>query len=293
MTENITVCTSLYKTTNCDIITIDTLKDLIESQSGKIREYTLAIQSSSNSIEKENLKKKLPIVLMNGIFNKRESDGLVDYSSFIIIDLDYKLPDDEVLRDTDWELFKTNPIVRLMFHSPNEGIKLVIRHNNIDPSLHSELYMAIASSLNSPKIDIKCSDLPRAHFISYDPNLFDNPSSEEFNFIPTTTAKIFVETTTTKPTTKATTLRTYFKITAPKVLTLKEEQETIKEALAWSESTFPICKGFRNSHLFKFACTLHDKGVCQQSAIEYLTLKYIASDFRGDEIESVVKSAYK
>ncbi len=68
-------------------------------------------------------------------------------------------------------------------------------------------------------------------------------------------------------------------------------EKAIAKAQEWSDSRFPLCHGFRNAHLFKFAVLLHDWGVPFDMALLYLTLRYIEPDF-STEIEEVVRSAY-
>lgn len=297
MTRNITKCRSIYDTAQCKTITIEILKEMIESPTGTIREVTLKIQESSDDFIKNRLKSFLPVVLANGEFNERKSSGLVDYSCFIIIDFDYNFPEEKGLRDREWKLFKTSSFVRLMYRSPRGGIKVIVEHNNIDPAFHGDLYDAVARQLGSKNIDLKCKDLSRANYISYDPTPFYDPSSSVFNFTPPTTATPFVKTSTriVSPTSITAIKRHYRMIPFIQLKnpTKNAEYSIISAVQAWSDKEFPLCKGHRNSHLFKFACALHDRGIHKQTALEYLTLKYIAPDFRYKEIKSVITSAYK
>lgn len=67
--------------------------------------------------------------------------------------------------------------------------------------------------------------------------------------------------------------------------------KAIAKAQEWYDRRFPLCHGFRNAHLFKFAALLHDWRVPFDVALLYLTLRYIEPDF-NTEIEEVVRSAY-
>ena len=192
MTDKITLIEGLFRNQYICISELLDLKNKIETPYGYIKDITLDIQRNMGNKKKQDwLKKKLPVVLVNGIFGKRLDTALSDYSCYICIDLDYDLPNELSERDSDWVKYTSDPYVRMVFHSPRGGIKLIIQHDSLDPAFHKELYSSISGYLGNTHIDSKCDNLSRAHFISYDPKVYYNADSEIYHFVPaSSTAKI-------------------------------------------------------------------------------------------------------
>ena len=74
---------------------------------------------------------------------------------------------------------------------------------------------------------------------------------------------------------------------------LLKDDDKIRYVQELSDKYFPVCKGFRNSHVYKFACRLRDYGVDRVNAELYLILRYVETDFDGNEIRSIVNNAYR
>ncbi|MFI3331871.1 MAG: BT4734/BF3469 family protein [Rikenellaceae bacterium] len=291
MTQDITIFDKLCNSGDIRVATVADLMDLITTPRGYIREVTLDIQRSSDPERQQSLKKRLPVVVANGIFSRRTADAMCDYGSHLILDFDYKLPLEQSKRDEDWRVLKADPYTRLLFHSPRGGIKLIIAHNSVDFAHHSELYQAAGNYFRGRygvETDPTCKDIARSHFISFDPEALYNPLSEPFNFIPTTTPQPF-----TTPL-KSVSVRSIGSLKESLNLSAKlfpTHEKAIAKAQEWCDRRFPLCHGFRNPHLFKFAALLHDWGVPYEMALLYLTLRYIEPDFNA-EIEGVVRSTY-
>ncbi len=292
MTDKITLIEGLFRNQYVCISELLDLKNKIETPYGYIKDITLDIQRNMGNKKKQDwLKKKLPVVLVNGIFGKRLDTALSDYSCYICIDLDYNLPNELSERDSDWVKHTSDPYVKMAFHSPRGGIKLIIQHDSLDPAFHKELYSSISGYLGNTHIDSKCDNLSRAHFISYDPKVYYNADSEIYHFVPaSSTAKItpYVTSKTIKST--GATFWKNLMLQPPK---FKNPDQAIKKVQELSDRYFPVSRGFRNSNLFRFACKLHDYGVSKDDALMYLLLRYVEPDFDGTEIEGIVNSAYK
>lgn len=291
MTDKITLIEGLFRNRYVCISELLDLKNKIETPYGYIKDITLDIQRNIGNKKRQNwLKKKLPIVLVNGIFGKRLDTALTDYSCFICMDLDYELPNELAERDSDWVKHTSDPYVRMAFHSPRGGIKLIIRHDSLDPTFHKELYHSISEHLRNTHIDSKCDNLSRAHFISYDPRVYYNADSKIYHFVPSSpVVKItpYVASKTIKSV--GATFWKNLMLPPPK---FKNTDQAIKKAQELSDKYFPVSPGFRNSNLFRFACNLHDYNVPKDDALVYLMLRYVESDFDGTEIENIVNSAY-
>ncbi len=291
MTTDITIFDKLCNSEDRRIATVADLRDLIVTPRGYIREVTLDIQRSSDPERQQILKKRLPVVVANGIFSRRTGGAICDYGCHIILDFDYKLPMEQSKRDADWDSLKVDPYTKLLFHSPRGGIKLLIAHDSEDPTHHSELYQTAGNYYKSRYgaiADPACKDVARCHFIGFDSEVLYNPSSKVFNFTPSTTPQPFTASTKSGSVKSIGSLKDSLNIPAK---VFPSHEKAIEKAQEWCDSRFPLCHGFRNAHLFKFATLLHDWGVPFDMALLYLTLRYIEPDF-NDEIEGVVRSAY-
>lgn len=291
MTQDITIFEELCNTEKRSVATVADLMDIITTPRGEIRRITLDIQRSSDPKRKEMLKKRLPVVVANGIFTRRTAGKIDDYGCYLILDYDYKLPMEQSKRDEDWEALKSDPHTRLLFHSPRGGIKQLIAHDSVDSAHHSEVYQAAGKhfkNLYGVVADQKCKDLPRCHFICFDPDAVYNPLSEVFHFTPSATPQPF------SASHKGGSVRSIGSLRESLNLSTKffpTHEKAIAKAQEWCDRRFPLCHGFRNAHLFKFATLLHDWGVPYEMALLYLTLRYIEPDF-NTEVEGVVRSAY-
>ncbi len=278
-------------------MTLEQLHMLITSN-GDIRTKCLNIRMNEDNPDEQNrLKKSLPVVLANGVFSQRSYTGLVEYSRYVIMDYDYKLPEERAERDRDLEMFRADRYARLVYLSPRGGIKVLVEHSNTDSAYHAELYGAIGEYYKLSRCDAKCKDLPRCHHISYDPNALLNPDSELFEFTPTKRAESMPirRNPATVESMNIAAIEKRHNITKPLVTPLNDVQtyEAIKEVNEWSKRSFPIAVGERNPNLFTFACVLHDRGVPHRAALEYLVTMFVTDSFTGAEIEKIVWSAYR
>ncbi len=287
---------------DCTSITLDEVIDAIKKGSlpihgsttcETIKDVKLKMDTATDSAIKSKLKDSLPVFVAAGEFSHRSDTKLVKYSEYIVIDLDYETPEEMSERSADWDRLKSFPFVRAMFASPRNGIKVIVRHNSDDSKYHKQLFGQILSVINCDKKDLSGCNISRACYFSYDPDLYENPDCEMFRFSPVEEMVKFTTTAITpssKPTSSAPII--------PPTLNDKEERQAIKQVQSWSDSNFPICLGARHKHLNMFAKCLQKLGVSQQSAVEYLILKYIGLDseigdeLSGKEIESVVNYAY-
>lgn len=156
----------------------------VDLLSDRLRELTEGVRRIVDEKEQQEYKKQFPNVTINGIFRKRANDGLLHYNQMMAIDLDHIPP--EVLPNLRDYLCR-HPLTHFLFTSPRgQGIKLVVRHDNDDPELHTSLYPQLLryyeEVLRIPYVDNKVKDLSRATYLAYDENAYYNPNSEVFHF---------------------------------------------------------------------------------------------------------------
>ncbi len=293
MTDKLTILYDLYTKERPVIFSVQEVIDIIKYPSGDLRQKTLQLQQySKDPKSQKSIKLSLPVLIANGEFNKRCNESLVHYGKHLIVDFDYPQPLDISKRDMDWDMLKKDPYVKVQYHTPRGGIKLIIEHDNIDPEQHKQLNQKVWDYFDKQyglKADINCGGLAHSHFLCYDPDVVYNAKSKVFNFQTQLKPKPY---STQHKSVTGSSKKFYdnFNLIPPKKF--KSHSEAIKEAISWSDRRFPIVKGFRNNNLFKMATLLHDWAVPKDKALTYLTIMYVEPDFLGDEIKAIVDSAY-
>jgi hypothetical protein len=146
-----------YKTENSITMDINEIFKLISSD--RYKDNILVIRSCEDKNKANNLKfLSLPIVCWNGIFTKKKSGFLTEYSSYIAIDLDNFENEKDMAKSRE-NLMK-KPYVKAIFMTPSgKGLKAIIQHNNINPDDHRELFRVIAADINDPHIDLSVCDM--------------------------------------------------------------------------------------------------------------------------------------
>ncbi len=243
-----------------------------------------------------DIKLSLPVIIANGEFDNRKKNELVCYGKHLIVDFDYQIPKDTHKRDQDWKTLLSDPFVKMQYHTPRGGIKVLIEHDNIDPSQHKELNLQVWDYFYNKyniEADHKCGGLSHCHFLCYDPDASYRPNASVFNVKTQGTVKSYSRIVKTEQGSKKS-FRNKLNLNKPRKF--KNSIDAIQEAVSWSERRFPIVKGFRNTNLFLLSSLLSDWGVPKDFAINYQTLLYVdrspVSQFLGDEIEKIVNSAY-
>ena len=127
----------------------------------------------------------LPYITVNGVFAERNENGLLEYSGVTCIDFDH-IPNDEMTWMKD--CLRKWPYTFFLFTSPSgEGLKLFIKHDLNDPSLHNNMYMQMLTTFRDEwgcqYVDTNPKDLSRATFLTYDPDYFWNPDALSWHFV--------------------------------------------------------------------------------------------------------------
>ena len=137
-------------------------------------------------------KKKLPMIAPSGIFTYRNDniDNLQEYSNIMVLDFD-KFPKHETANEFKQKLVQYADqlhIYAVWFSPSNKGVKVAMFHDNTNPEYHYNLFMQIKFKLypNTEQFDMKCGNLSRTCFLSYDPDVWLNPDREHltpFHFV--------------------------------------------------------------------------------------------------------------
>lgn len=142
------------------------------------------VRNAKDKDEKDSMKIRIPAVTVNGIFESKNKNCLLVYSSYTALDFDH-ISEDEMSEFID--NLKKSPHVYAGFRtSSGEGYKAIILHDNLEPLYHDDLYEQLLTYYNCEVKDTSTRDLARGNYLSYDPDLWINPDAEPFHFVPST-----------------------------------------------------------------------------------------------------------
>lgn len=142
------------------------------------------VRNAKDKDEKDSMKIRIPAVTVNGIFESKNKNCLLVYSSYTALDFDH-IPEDEMSEFID--SLKKSPHVYAGFRtSSGEGYKAIILHDNLEPLYHDDLYEQLLEYYNCEVKDTSTRDLARGNYLSYDPDLWINADAVPFHFVPST-----------------------------------------------------------------------------------------------------------
>jgi hypothetical protein len=125
----------------------------------------------------KHLKEKLPGVLWNGRFGKRNNDGLISHSGLFCADLDNL---DGKLENVRAKLSSCPHLVTQFVSPTGTGLKAVFRVVPEEPQRAK--FRAVEEQvlqITGERIDPQCCDLARLCFVSFDPHLTINHEASE------------------------------------------------------------------------------------------------------------------
>lgn len=157
------------------IITLQEVHALIKS-SEPYKTRTEELRKMKDEKEAKKYKTtNFDYVTFSGIFSKRKNDSLIQPSGLVVVDLD-NLFDTELTKRILLGL--TDLETQLLFTSPGgKGLKWVLKAN-LELYSHKMFFQGISGFLQktlSLTPDQSGSDITRACFLGYDPDVFINP----------------------------------------------------------------------------------------------------------------------
>lgn len=258
---------TIYKTvTSQDPFNITLKKAIQRIKNGNSRSLILKLRNIKSKNDKKSIKILLPAVAFTGLFKSRTE--ILTPSKLAILDFDC-VKDISKLQN----ILKKSIYIYSSWISPSgDGIKALVKipyvNNRIE---YTEYYKALLDYFKELKPDISTKDRNRLTYESYDPNIYINDLSQEFN------NKIEYK---ENPQIKS--------ITSTDL----QDDEIIDRILKWWLKKFEPIKGNRNHNLFILACSLSEYGILK-SITENLLSSLIESDFAISEINGLINSAYK
>jgi len=292
-------------------LSVDRLLEIIRTgnytikKSGECRELKdviAEIRSIDDHDKQGEIKRSwLPVGCINGKFKYKDDHGLVNYSSFVA--LDYDGFDDEDAMNEAKEKLKAYPFIYAIFSTPSGlGLKALVLHDSADPTKHRNLYMQIMEKCKMKETDEGVVDLSRGQFLSYDPELWLNPSPKAYHFefdaglkAPERKKDKYVVSSSTAGThgIEYTKLDDWTENFLDHLWGHLLTDDAVMERLDkyWKENWQNYHEvGKRHRGMLNMAGTLCKAGIKKERALEYLIDNY--PDKEKKEIEEVVSYAY-
>lgn len=220
----------------------------------------------------KELKKKLPAVMFNGTFTARNDNSLIEHSGLCVLDFD-KYPTVQAMIE-ERKRIEDDLFTFAVFTSPSgNGLKVLVRIPKCDKDEHKLYFKGLEKHFNSEYFDIKCSNLSRVCFESFDPNIFINYESIEF------TDKAIEE--------------GYSVTDKVPVLPLNNENEIISRLMKWWESKYGLAPDNWNNNLYVLAGAFCSYGIDEDLAQRYIVQNITGSNMPENDVQTLTRSAYK
>jgi hypothetical protein len=242
----------------------DVVHYLDRIREGKSKEIIKEIRVAPSKEKASELKKTLPLVCFNGEFTSRGLKGLKKPSGLMVLDFD------DVKKEFK-ETLKKDRHIFAAWESPSGGVKALYKiPPTSDPELFKKIFQSVCKTYTN--LDKSGSDIPRVCFESYDPELYYNPDAEIFTPVIEEDVNEQVE------------------IGVETNIPLEDQDQIANRLMVWFKKKYNPSQ--RNNSIFKLASAFNSFGVQMQTAMNYCSV-YAQKDFDINEIQAVIKSAYK
>lgn len=170
----ITVFKNIYDKDNPTHVDIETVFSLIKTGDRGIKQKIKRLRVEQDELIKQRIKKDIFVALFSGEFSARYDNWINKHSGVACLDFD-KLLDPYGFK----EKLRKDPYIYAAFISPSgTGVKALVK---IPPEIenHGAYYLGLLK--RHPDADPSCSNISRACFLSYDPEIYINNSSKVFS----------------------------------------------------------------------------------------------------------------
>jgi len=245
---------------------------LARIKEGKNKDIIKRIREEKNKDVRNVLKQELPAICFSGTFNTRNDKALIDHSGFICLDFDGFEKQHELIAKKQ-ELIKDKYTYSVFISPSGDGLKLIVRIPK-DADNHKHYFKSLEGKYNSPNFDIKCSNLSRVCYESYDPLIFINPNSAVWMDMSQGKYEEMI-TNVSKSTIK-----------------LSDQNEIIRRLRVWWDKNYGMVVGERNNNVFILASRYNKFGINKDLAM-YALSEFAHEGFEMPEIKVICDSAYK
>ena len=238
---------------------------------GATKELVKQIRAEKRKTERNELKKLLPAICFSGIFNKRNDSSLQEHTGIMCLDFDGYEKNKELLQDKE-NLTKSKYVYSVFISPSGLGLKVLVKIPR-DAENHVNYFNSLAKHFDNPRFDITCKNLSRVCYESYDPLIFVNENSSEWDKIE---EKVYEEKHSLRdlPT-----------------LPITDENKIVEILTKWWVKKYPMVEGLRNNNTFVLASAFNDFGI-NKSLASYVLSNYETDGFGHREIQQTIDSAY-
>jgi len=251
---------------------IEVQKVLDRIKDGTDQDAAYLVRTAKTKEEKQKQKKKLPVVVWTGKFDKRFDKSCTEHSGLICLDFD-GFKDVSKLNDFKQQV-NSDAYTFASFVSPSGlGLKVIVK---IPPVVadHKGYFRGLQEHYDCQWFDTTSQNPARLCFLTYDPDLYQNNDSTIFDiYVDEEIQKQYLTTQVTIP--------------------INDDNEIIRRLQKWHKEKFPMVAGHRNHNAFVLAKAFNEYGINEHTASYIITTEYAQSGFNGKEIETLVRSAYK
>lgn len=225
------------------------------------------IRIESNKEERNKLKSQLPYVTFAGTFTTRSNSNLKAHSGLACLDFDNVADIDKLRQEVNEDNYTFSSFV-----SPSgDGLKVLVKMPLVDSNEdYQDYYIEIVNHFNKyHELDKGTKDIARACYLSFDEELYINPESELFTdkfYRPLPVQKEVVN------------------------IPLTDSNEIAERLDKWFQKRWSSVN--RNNNLHAYARQMNAFGVDKSTCESYL-FRYEQGDFKANEIQKLIDSAYR
>lgn len=245
-----------------------------------LKDITEAIRKESDSTKQNEWKRLyVPVVTINGTW---DGSRITQYSPYTALDFDNITSEADMMIAQNQLTQQPSTVAVFRTFKPYR-LKAIIKHDNIDPAKHKDVYEQLMNLYGTGFLDESCKDLSRKTYLVWDENLWINPQPVAFHY--TQQQNRVIQSNQTSHTTKGYILNGKRK-SPQSIINILNSSWRNKHPEYWQ-------KGYRANSIFSCACQLCEYGVPQDMSESYfLNGGWIADDFDENEVIKQVSGAY-
>lgn len=265
-----------------------------------LKERIEAIRSETDKENQNSLKfQNLPIVTMAGTCDYRSDNNIKVLSGVLMFDFDGL---DELAMHFGKELFCKRSYVLSVFVTPSgHGLKVLVLSDNLTKDNYGAQYEELMDILTNDCVGLDrcCSNISRATYLSYDPDLYYNPNCRPYHYTYNEEAEVIAQRKRarklgTKSDAWSDNMAFQNKIFNESSL-IASDKDVIKAKNAYFQKyrSSDFEKGNRNKGIYVQSCELCRAGVSLDVAKEYLRSTFGKVGVDVYDVDERVENGYK
>lgn len=238
---------------------------------GKSKDLVKSIRTEKDKTTRNKMKQELPSICFSGRFNKRADNSLLEHSGLICLDFDGYPSKKEMIAEKD-SLSKDRYVYSVFVSPSGDGLKVIVKIPK-DIDNHINYFNSLEKHFNSQHFDKTSKNVSRVCYESYDPMIYINEGSKEWDKIEEQEYK------------------EVDKFSSRQTIPITNENKIVDILMKWWTKRYGLVDGERNNNVYILAAAFNDYGVTKSLA-EYVMAQFEAKDFPMSEIQTTINSAY-